>query len=377
MFMNKTVVIDTFAIGTFHEMFNAAFVKSLISAGQEIVYYGTNSSISNQQKMLSTIDLEKITYNRVSCILKRGVFGLILRYLYASVICVMTIRKINSNRIVILNNNPFLTLLYGLINKNVNIICHGELELIEGKDPGKLARVMTYLLRRAFVKEPLPDKFHYLVLGDQILSNLKGKIKDCNLSHFDSIDHPYLFKQLRHDSNIDEYAKIGIVGITTPTKGLDSLRALMINMPKSTQIFHIGKIDDPSGELKSMGLNIVPRDENNELPREKYEAWIRRMDYILFLYPSTNYRLTASGAIFECLSLGVPVISLRNDYFDYIRRKVGDIGFFYDNFESLQKDFGTDKFYNANTAEFNKSIEKGRVYFSPEFISKNLVAKIR
>jgi glycosyltransferase involved in cell wall biosynthesis len=58
-------------------------------------------------------------------------------------------------------------------------------------------------------------------------------------------------------------------------------------------------------------------------------------DYLVFAPPPDNYRLMASGAIFDALSFCVPVIALRNDYFAWVEGAVGPIGILVDRPEEL------------------------------------------
>lgn len=377
--MKKIVLIDTFAVGTFHEIFNSAFLKSVLVSFNDIQYWGTKSSIENQRKILSEVDLSSVSYCKVWNTQVSGLVGLLCRYIFAAISCICILRKIDKHsRVVVLNNNPFLSLLYPFIKREINIVCHGEMELLEGRDNGRLAKFMSYLLRRALIKKTVSSNLRFIVLGDAALNNLKFILPPGNYKQFSSIDHPYLFKKvdIRYTKYLSYPLNVGIIGITTPTKGKSFLKQLLISKSSEIEIVHIGKIDDSNNELKNLGLKIVKRDENNELQREEYEAWIKKMDFVLFLYPTDSYRLTASGAIFECISLGIPTISLRNDYFDYLRAKVGDFGLFYDSYEELKSFFVTSSQDNICFSRFDESILKGRNIFSPEFVGQTLSDKL-
>ena len=148
------------------------------------------------------------------------------------------------------------------------------------------------------------------------------------------------------------------------------LKELLKIKADSIDIYHIGKISDNDSQLKNAGLKIVKRDSNNELSRDKYEAWIKKMNFILFLYPTDNYKLTASGAVFESFSMGIPVIALHNDYFDYLSSKIGDFGLFFDNFEQMKSFFAAP--YEFDTEGMFLSIKKARNLFTSENVSKKL-----
>ena len=83
-----------------------------------------------------------------------------------------------------------------------------------------------------------------------------------------------------------------------------------------------------------------------------------------------NYKLTASGAVFESFSMGIPVIALHNDYFDYLSSKIGDFGLFFDNFEQMKSFFAAP--YEFDTERMFLSIKKARKLFTSENVSKKL-----
>lgn len=372
---NKITLIDTFGENSFHEIFNAAFLLSVLNIYQSVTYFGTKSSIENQKKFLTEEQRAKVHYEYVKCVKKKGHVGLLCKYVWAAISLVSVIKKSKSSKIVVLNHNPFMYLFARLIAQDINIICHGEMELINGNDDGKLAKIMTWLLRQHFRKNNMYGNFHYIVLGDSILKNLSSKLEPEYSSYFSSIDHPYIFNDLQTMSAFKARLSVGIVGITTPTKGLSMLKELFKIKADSIDIYHIGKISDNDSQLKNAGLKIVKRDSNNELSRDKYEAWIKKMNFILFLYPTDNYKLTASGAVFESFSMGIPVIALHNDYFDYLSSKIGDFGLFFDNFEQMKSFFAAP--YEFDTERMFLSIKKARNLFTSENVSKKLKTIIK
>jgi len=65
------------------------------------------------------------------------------------------------------------------------------------------------------------------------------------------------------------------------------------------------------------------------------DAIMKDSDYLVYAPPPENYRLMASGAIFDALSFCVPVIALKNDYFEWLNREVGPIGILVDSAEEI------------------------------------------
>ena len=111
---SKISLIDTFAQYSFHEMFNASFLLSVLNEFDAVTYYGTESSIINQKKIIGKENHSKIQYKYVKGYNGKNVIGLIIRYIFAAVLTVKIINKEDTEKIVVLNNNPFLTLFYPL-----------------------------------------------------------------------------------------------------------------------------------------------------------------------------------------------------------------------------------------------------------------------
>ena len=97
------------------------------------------------------------------------------------------------------------------------------------------------------------------------------------------------------------------------------------------------------------------------LSKKELEDRASMLDFILFLYPKDSYRLIASGAILEAISLKKPILALRNDYFNYLFKKFGDFGYLTDSIEGLISLINTiqikNKQFNFDTIQNNLSIE--------------------
>ena len=73
------------------------------------------------------------------------------------------------------------------------------------------------------------------------------------------------------------------------------------------------------------------------LKQEKYDEYIKDIDYAIFLYKENNYKLTASATLFDAFSHLKPIIGLRNPYLEYYFEKMGDIGYLCDSYEEIKK----------------------------------------
>ena len=73
----------------------------------------------------------------------------------------------------------------------------------------------------------------------------------------------------------------------------------------------------------------------DHVSREELEKRIEELDIILFLYPCNSYKLMASGAILDALSMQKPIIALKNDYFEYIFKKYSAFGYLFDSIDEI------------------------------------------
>ena len=365
---DRVILIDSFAVYGFHEVFNSSILVEASKIYQEVIYFGTKSSIANIKKNVAPYNIDNVKFRFIPQIHGGSFIQLFIRYIFSAILTLGLIVLSREGDMVILNNNPFLSIIYSIVRRKIVIFCHGEMELLEQKDIGKFAKMQSYLLCLSFQNRSLRGNLRFVVLGDSILSYLKNILPLDNYKCFCSMDHPYIFnkdEEVYVERNNDEI-NIGIVGITTPTKGLLELNHLLNKKMSNIHFVHIGKINDADGTLKKKGLYIVERDVNNNLPRIEYNGWIKRMDYLLFLYPSDNYRLTASGAIFESFSNLKPVICLENNYFKYIIGKTGDIGYVFNSVDEMISFLSHFCFDKKRYELQMDSLRKGRALFSVE-----------
>lgn len=369
--METIAIIDAFSTNTFHEMFNVSILIEAAKLYNKVEYFGTYTSIENQKKILYRYhyDISNVVYHYVSEIHGSNILKLVTRYVVSAIKTLHLVKTCKGQRIVILNNNPFFCLLWSRIKSKVVIYCHGEMELLRFDKLGKLAYIQSKLLKKTFITNSIPQNIRLVVLGEAILTNLRCILPKTNYTHFKSQEHPYLFtvKPCFDVPVINkQIIKIGIVGITTKAKGWHILKGLLELKLNNVRFYHIGKISDPKQILTNLGLYIVPRNKDNELSRIDYEKWVSKMDYLLYLYSDDNYRLTASGALFEALSNIKPIITLRNSYFQYILKIIGEIGYMCKDEKELSTFLKNFVYDPEKYTLYINNIISGRDYFNPE-----------
>jgi hypothetical protein len=80
----------------------------------------------------------------------------------------------------------------------------------------------------------------------------------------------------------------------------------------------------------------IPDEENALMDREALNERIQRLDYILFFYHSNMYKYLASGAVLDAVNAEIPIIALRNDYFEYLFSRFGPFGYLVDSIDEME-----------------------------------------
>ena len=141
----KIVLIDSFVTYGFHEIFNASILLEASRTYESVVYHGTKSAILNLKKILACYNINNVSFSNLPQIHGKSIFSLLIRYLIATFLCIYLLNRNRRNKIIIMNNNPFLSVFYSLIRQKVTIFCHGELELLDTIEMGKFAKLQAVL----------------------------------------------------------------------------------------------------------------------------------------------------------------------------------------------------------------------------------------
>lgn len=321
-------IIDPIAKGPFHEVFNAALLAMCLRLFDRAEYHCHPSQRRCLEQLLlrhgHAEELRRVTFRRLRVVQREGAIGWVCRYATAAVRSARQLLRSKPDETVVFNyNNPLALPLLNLLNRRLHrrivIVCHGELELLAQRPPwwrasGWFARI----LRRIFGRVRLDRNLRFCVLGNSILRNLRPYLSKENAPLFFAIDHPAFFDETAAPASPHDTLRIGTVGQLTPAKGLGRLLELARRIPVPLNV--VGRIYGFDDHAAHPNVRFVAGPENGFLPRDLFEREAAALDYILFAYDPEGYRLTASGAVFDALNLGKPVITLRNDYFDDVLR---------------------------------------------------------
>lgn len=359
----KVKCIDSISYKTVHLQFNASLLVMLSSIYEEVIYYVGESSMNEVDALLkkNDISLSNVKRKRIFVYGGEGRMDLLLRYLISALLNIIILIKSQKDDVLIYNfNNLFSLRLINALNRlykrKILICCHGELELIteQSKEGGWLFKCLRFLAKDFYLKRKhINGCVSFMVLGDVVLKNLRYYLNEIQLSHFFSIDHPYIFtkdsKCKNANDNRSMYISIGTVGLFNKAKGADTLLELIKKVKNIRIKFSVtGRIFYDVDCLKKNGVDIVEGADCKSIPQSEYMARILNLDYILFLYKRESYRITASGAVMDAINLQKPIIAIKNDYFSYLFEKYGSFGVLFKDVEDMSH------YLSGNTIDFLK-----------------------
>ncbi len=327
----KVRIVDTIARGPFHEIFNASLLVMCLSAFDEAEYVCHRSQEECLRRVLAHhrpgMDLSRVRFRPAAVVRREGPAGWVVKYLLGAWLNMWYLLTAPcGTQIVYTYNNPFalwpVDALNRLLRRRVLIVCHGELELLTQRAPWyKVSGWFGSIMRRRFRRKRIVPGIRFCVLGQSILRNLQPYLSDANRAKFFAVDHPYFFSE-PPAAQPHEALRIGSVGQLTPEKGLYTLLGLSRQIPVPLEV--VGRTYGISAHGDYPNVRFAAGVQNTPIPREKYDAEIAALDYVVFAYAPDSYRLTASGAVFDALNMRKPVIALRNDYFaDVLHLPVG------------------------------------------------------
>ena len=380
--------IDTFSYKTGHLQFNTSFLTMLSEIYDKVEYYAGKSSMEEVYKLLNKDGAFPLNVRNNRVFVYRGDnrLSLLIRYVISALLNLIMLFRSQKNDVIIYNfNNLFSLHLINAVNRitqrKVLICCHGELELLSGstEEGGWLFKCLRYLARDFFLQNrKIHDNVYFMVLGDVILENLRNYLSEDQLKKFISVDHPYIFIKQTQNVNKEKCnggLQIGTVGAFSQIKGADLFVKIVSKVKNPNVHFSItGRIFYPMERLKQLGVDTAIDADKKVLSQGIYNERIGRLDFILFLYSSNSYRITASGAVMDAINLKKPIIALENDYFCYLFKKYGSFGRLFKSLEEMTV-YLSDHIQKEYLQTYN--FEKIQNLMSPQCVAKDLHGKLK
>jgi hypothetical protein len=192
---------------------------------------------------------------------------------------------------------------------------------------------------KSFVYFTLGRHCRYLLFGESIWRRA-GKLLPGRSSRFVSFPLPYLY----HDVDLKEQnaqkpvriaQMIGAHVLPVHSPLFAAERILAERGLEERAELHLHGVFKRLGFIPPQGSRVCVSYKEGLDDSTSRDEVMASADYLVLCPPPENYRLMASGAIFDALSFCVPVIALRNDYFSWLEEEVGPIGIFVDHEEDL------------------------------------------
>lgn len=345
----KVKYIDTVCTNTQHIIFNASLLAMLSRFYSNITFYGEKN---NMIEVLDVLDQNHINTSslRTKKILLpiassgiRSFFVLIFSFFYNLYFIIFANKKtllvFNYNNLMAVRSMNFINKLF---NRDILIFCHGEMEFLisDIKQYGPLNSLLWKFAHHFFLNKNIQvhPKIKFVVMGDAILQHIREIVPNNIGKAFISVDHSYFFNSTHYPYNSSEQLKVGTVGVFSKIKGGDDFCKLYHLIEKSKVRFSItGRIFYDMNIINSMNIDLPNNKGANAIDREELEKRIQELDIILFFYPKDSYKLIASGAIMDAISMKKPILAIKNSYFSYIFEKFGSFGFLVDSVEEMAK----------------------------------------
>lgn len=389
--MKKVKIIDFQSTNNFHEMINLSMAIICTKIFDVTVYKSGKSSNKTIQALYWSHKKSEELNSNITFIPRpvcesQNKLSFQIRVLCGFFITIYEYIISNPKQVLLYNYTnafslPVILLINMLLQKKIIFLMHGELELQYNKyipfyKPTRWYRTFHNISFRYLLSH---SSAYILVLGDSIKTNL------CNLhpqitNHVLSICHPYIINNelTPNKSPINKPLTIGTIGLMNRAKGVEKLIELSQLLSEEikrneVEIMSIGKVTDIDIN-KYKQINWIGG--YNSIPRDIFENHIESLDYILYLYPSTSYKLTASGAILDAIKLKKPIICLANDYFKYIMQNdiigymVNDI---YEVSEIIKQLIRTPQEKKDYTPQFQELSKRISITHNTELLKKELL----
>lgn len=335
-------IIDSFRHGEEHAPFNAAFVEVITKCYPyekiKVIFQKDHLAVVGNILKQNSANETNRNYCAIKGIdSKQNTYKLLLSYIIATFQDVRLLLVNRSKLSFFTSANPlslpFIKLISILLGKKIYVVTHGELEYLNRENDATL-KFQTRLLRkwyRLIFWKFLSKYFYYILLGSSIKNNLKSlNNPNYNEANFIVIDHPYFYPKKEEVRNFSIPLKLGTIGHAAVIKGshkifeLASMKKVEIH-DKKIEFKIIGHISSCMFEFQN---NLVETPSNKHfIPRAEFEQKVSELHYIVFFYPASMYEFIASGAFFDAIKFGKPIIALRNSFFESYFNRYGELGF--------------------------------------------------
>lgn len=313
-------------------------------------YYASKSSVKNTLSFLEGLDVKNVC-SRTICYAKP--IKSRLYYILTIVNAVLLLLKSNKNDVIYFNTNPLwavrmINYMSRLMCRTVIINLHSELEFLQSDQ--KLNPISQHELEYMFSDRfPISKTLYYCCLGDKIRENLLAIVPANIGEHVLSFGHTCIFRDtvaVKSNESSCYKIKIGITGSINDIKSNFSdliyfVKGLSQN--SNIEVYAMGRVYCDPAILERHNIKYPPHATTRHLSRSEINGLMGEMDFIVYLYSSSSYRLTASGALFDAIDAQRMILATCNDYFTDLFENRAKAGLLFDDIDSIIDFLNSDK----------------------------------
>ena len=279
-------------------------------------------------------------------------------------------KKSNAEVIVFASAFPFTAVAINFFswffNQRTILGLHGDIGVLK-LNRNKITTIIFKYVVKLFFKTR-PTTVFALFYGRTIEEELFKMFSGFSRRNIISIDHPYNYQTEIGSNYFNKSNSILIANIGTGLMTKNShLLYQLAEMQKCNVVNNMVKfiqVGNVSSEVLTYSNTYVNILNNNEfIPFAVFEDNIKQADYFIYFFKeNTLYDLCPSGTFFDAIKYRKPIISLRNPFFDYYFKRLGNIGYLCDSVEEMSSiidgiflDEG--KLYQEQIAALSKACE--------------------
>ena len=215
------------------------------------------------------------------------------------------------------------------------------------------------------------------MLSEIIFNELTNYQKNINIT---LLPHPIIKHKdaLLKKKNNQNIINIGFIGTISLEKGGKEFIDLVSfsRLYENIKLTATGACDKKIMALIDI-LEIKFKYQKSPTNYEEYIKNINNLDYSVYLFNDDTYIYRVSGTLMDSISLGIPIIALKNVYFEFLFNKYGDIGYLCSdtsNLKKLIKDMSINmSYYKRKRQEQIENILKIKDSFSVELLSRDVI----
>lgn len=254
-------------------------------------------------------------------------------------------RKNNAELIVFASAFPFTALVLNffswVFNQKIIVGLHGDIGVLNLKKNKITTIVYKYVVKLFFRTRPL--NVILLFYGKTIEEQLFNVFPRFERRNVISIDHPYNYNSELVVDNLEKENSVIIANVGT---GLMNKNSHLLYQLAEMQKYNVEnkkvkfiQVGNVSQEVMSYSNTYVDILNNNEfIPFDIFEGNIKKADYFVYFFKQNSlYDLCPSGTFFDAIKYKKPIISIRNPFFEYYFKKLGNIGYLCDSVEEINE----------------------------------------